>query len=123
MASGDKKAGRGDSVCGGWLVLRSLRRRRMPQNRGSIVRGAAKITQRIARRSGALPSALSAGAERLPAAAGFARFPILPKPSQTFPILSRGLAGVRITTLYRMPLCAAYAGDSMRGGRTEYNGK
>ena len=40
--------------------------------------------------SGALPNALPAGAERLPAAAGFARFPILPKPSQIFPILSRG---------------------------------
>ena len=86
MAGGDKKACRGDS------------------GRCSIVRGAAKITQRIARRSGALPSALPTGAERLPAAAGFARFPILPKPSQIFPILSRGLAGVRTTTAYRMPL-------------------
>ena len=51
---------------------------------------AAKITQCIARRSEALPSALPAGAERLPAAAGSARFPIPPKPSQIFPILSRG---------------------------------
>ena len=38
----------------------------------------------------ALPGVSLAGAERQPAAAGFARFPILPKPSQIFPILSRG---------------------------------
>ena len=38
----------------------------------------------------ALPGVSLAGAERLPAAAGFARFPSLPKPSQIFPILSRG---------------------------------
>ena len=43
--------------------------------------------------SGALPSVQLAGAERLPAAAGFARFPSLPKPSQIFPILSRGTSG------------------------------
>ena len=73
-----------------------------PQNRSGIVRG------RLA-----LPGGSLAGAERQPAAAGFARFPILPKPSQIFPILSRG---TQAFALQQHIACRRWSGQARKHG-------
>ncbi len=80
-----------------------------------------------------LPGVSLAGAERLPAAAGFARFSILLKPSQIFPILSRGTSGFvalrrdkqvfalrrySVCRYLRLPLITVYLSCGLVGGVT-----